>query len=624
MGIEKVEKVYLVGFQEVQEKLLERLQQEEIIHLDYPSREDISYTEPSINKEIEKAINVLSLYEEKKFLEEIFTEPYFLKKDQFYAVNAHSLKETVKAILNLASQKESLSSKIKSIEEKISLLSGYIFIECSWQEFNSLKYISLIFIKIKPRQRTYLKDFFKEKKVFVKQIAFCDKEEIWAIVGEKSEIENILKEKIILPLELPLSIWEEYPDKNVPQTIASLKKQIFFLKKQAENIDKEIRKQLSYKDKLMIVYDFFLNEEFKNSIEKSTLKTKRLFFLKGWILSSQREKFAKLIEEFKDKVYFRMAPPLPEEVVPTKLKNKKFINPFSIIVNMYGAPHPHSLDPTPFVAPFFFLFVGLCISDAGYGVLLSFFSLYILKRKKLTEGAKNFFSLLFCLGISTFLVGLILGGFFGINLPFKMIDILKHPFPFLIFCFLLGYFQVLFGIVLKIYLEFKNKNYQKTLLNTSWFTLLISSVGFFIFKFTIFKILSFISILGIIVFASSAKNIFVHTGVGLYELYGITKYFSDVLSYSRLLALGMATGVIAMVINLLAKMSFKANILGAIGALGILIGGHVFNFLINLMSGFIHSARLQFVEFFSKFFELGEEFFQPLRIHTRYTHITEE
>ena len=120
-------------------------------------------------------------------------------------------------------------------------------------------------------------------------------------------------------------------------------------------------------------------------------------------------------------------------------------------------------------------------------------------------------------------------------------------------------------------------------------------------------------------FSSSRKNIFLRVLKGLYELYGITRYFSDILSYSRLLALGMATGMIAMVVNILARLAFHIPGVGIIVAGLILVGGHIFNILINLMSGFIHSARLQFVEFFSKFYQLGGRFFELLRFKTRFS-----
>jgi V/A-type H+-transporting ATPase subunit I len=139
----------------------------------------------------------------------------------------------------------------------------------------------------------------------------------------------------------------------------------------------------------------------------------------------------------------------------------------------------------------------------------------------------------------------------------------------------------------------------------------------------LFKYFSIASICAILLFSSRSKNLVSRIGIGLYELYGITKYFSDVLSYSRLLALGMATGVIAMVVNLLARSSLHIPFIGFIVALLIFLGGHTFNIAINLMSGFIHSARLQFVEFFSKFFTLGSSFFEPFTYKTKYIGLTD-
>ncbi|UCG34631.1 MAG: hypothetical protein JSW17_03820 [Candidatus Omnitrophota bacterium] len=255
--------------------------------------------------------------------------------------------------------------------------------------------------------------------------------------------------------------------------------------------------------------------------------------------------------------------------------------------------------------------------------MLALISGYILWKKKLTETGKKFFTFLSYLGIATFLVGAALGGWWGKPAPLRVIDVMASPFQFLLFCFALGFIQVITGIVMRIYIEVKNKNYQKAISQLGWIGLLVSLPLYFGAKIIIFKTLSFVSVAGILLFSSRSKNVFARIGIGLYELYGITKYFSDVLSYSRLLALGMATGVIAMVINLLAGLAFKIPVLGIVFALGILVGGHLFNLAINLMTGFIHSARLQFVEFFSKFFDLGKKYFEPLKIRTKYNHVTQ-
>ncbi len=433
-----------------------------------------------------------------------------------------------------------------------------------------------------------------------------------------------MKEEKLELLELPISIWKEFESYSPIEAKKILEQKLSEIHHQIEDLDKRLKTYLVYKEELMLFYDYLLNENFKDALAESFLKTKRLFILEGWVLEKEEKELTSSLSRFGEKVYIRVREPFKEEIPPTKLRNKPVFEPFQILVNMYGVPHPASLDPTVFLAPFFFFFVGICISDAGYGAILAGLSFYILKRKKLTYSGKIFFRLLFLLGLSTFLVGFLLGGFLGISLPFKGIDILNSPFQFLLFCFFLGFLQVLLGVVLKVYLEFKNKNYQRAISFLSWAGMLISLPSFFIFKLTMFKFLSIGAGLGILLFSSESKNILKRFAIGLYELYGITRYFSDILSYSRLLALGMATGVIAMVINLIAKLALSIPFVGFLIAGGIFLGGHIFNLSINLMGGFIHSARLQFVEFFSKFFTLGKDFFQPLKIETKYAALLKE
>ena len=621
MAIEKVKRVQILGFQELQKDTLKNLQEAEVIHLEQPSFKSIVFEDTSESRDIKKAVNFLASYEEKSFLGDIFKESFFLKKKDFKRASTEDLQSIIKEILNSALKKEQLHALLQDFKARVDSFLKFSFIDVSLAYLQSLKYFSFLFIKVSIKGESKLKDIFQKKEAFIQKVSCIGKSSIFLVLIRKEyfkEAFELLKEKNFKVLDLPISIWEEFQNKSCLQAASALESQIEDIKSQIKEIDKMSNQYLTYKEKLMLLYDLSINENFKQDIEKNTLKTKRLFLMDGWILARQEKQFLEALGKLGDKIYVAIRQPKKGETPPSKLKNAKPLEPFQMIVDMYGAPHPKSLDPTLSVAPFFFLFVGLCLSDAGYGIALFLFSFYILKKKKLTYGAKNFFKLLCYLGIATFFVGLGLGNFFGISLPFKLIDILNYPFQFLLFCFLLGYIQILLGTGLRIFIEFKNRNYQKGLLYLSWMGLILSIVVFFTSKMVFLKFLSFGFVGAIILLASPTKNIFARIGIGLYELYGITRYFSDILSYSRLLALCMATGVIAMVINLLAKLTFQIPVIGIIAGLGILLGGHIFNILINLMSGFIHSARLQFVEFFSKFFELGTKFFEPLKIKTKY------
>jgi len=619
MAIERVKRVELLGLEEIKEEFIKELQKQELLHLDF-----ISFPKnlPELST-VETAINILSEFEDKNFLGDMFKEPVFLKKEEIENIDQTKLLEVCKEIIHLKNKLSQLKEKKKQLLKEIEELNFWKFLNFSLKDLQNLNIFSFVFIKVSEKDLDKLK---KELKIeaAIKEIYRVDKFKILVVItfkDKESNLRNFLKSKNIFILDLPLGIMRKNPELSLSELKNQIERELSVLNSEYENVLKEISKKQSFKKELMILYEFLYNSNLCKDTLKNLPKTKRFFGVTGWILEKDEKKFFNFLKRFEGKVYVKTREPLKTESPPTKLKNPQIISPFEILTTMYAPPSYYSLDPTMFLAPFFFFFVGVCISDAGYGLVLSVLSFYILKKKKLSSKAKLFFKLLGYLGISTFFVGVFLGSFFGIELPFKLIDMKTSPFEFLIFCFLVGLVQILLGLFLKAYLSLKRRNYNQFLLQVSWIGILVCLPLYFLVKSLLLKYLSILFCIGIILFSSESKNIIIRFFKGLYELYGISRYLSDVLSYSRLLALGMATGVIAMVINILAEFFFKIPVLGLILGGIFLVFGHSFNIFINLLSGFIHSARLQFVEFFPKFFELGKKYFEPFRIVTKYTRL---
>jgi V/A-type H+-transporting ATPase subunit I len=233
------------------------------------------------------------------------------------------------------------------------------------------------------------------------------------------------------------------------------------------------------------------------------------------------------------------------------------------------------------MAPFFFLFVGLCVSEAGYGLLVALVSLLLIKFAKPKGGLLQFLKLFTLLGISTAVLGALIGGWFGFPLRELMIlDPLQDPLSFLILALGLGFAQVWFGTLLNMINGIKNKLYLESIFAQGGWLMLLPSVVLYIYPQTkqpIWGILSLLGATGIVFFGSPSRNPFVRFFGGLYSLYGISRYLADVLSYSRLLALGLATSVIAMVVNTLCQTALGIPWVGWLLAALIFIGGHLFN-----------------------------------------------
>ncbi|RKY28694.1 MAG: hypothetical protein DRP61_01155 [Candidatus Omnitrophota bacterium] len=623
MSILKAEKVIIAGLQSSQEYLLKRLQKEGLVHIE-TLKESKSQPELTLLRELEEAIKFLSLYEEKKSFFQKVQEVFSLNREDLYK-ERDFFEESglVKKMLALKKELLKIREERKNKERELSQIQDFLFFDFSLKNLEFKEISWLVLSEERERIISLLeKGSLKDKPYFLAPL-FTKKKKLLFIFffnRDKGIFLSFFKENKLNLVSLP-SILTNYPDKTPYQIKVSLLKEIESLNREEEKKLKEVKNLTLFKNKLIFFYEYTLNSFLREEKKTSLLTTEKTFFVEGWVLSKDREKLKSILKEFRE-VFFTIREPRKGELPPVKLENPPLIKPFEIVVNMYGAPHPFSLDPTLFLSPFLFMFTGICISDAGYGLVLAGISWLFLKKLKPVGLIKSFLQLISYLGISTFVVGLLLGGVFGLPLRvFQVIDPLKDTFKFLLFCFFLGFIQVLVGMGIKAYLEFKRRKFLGFLVQLFWINLLLVLPLYFKYRIDFLKYLGIISAMGIVGFSSGHKNILVRLAQGLYELYGVSKYFSDILSYSRLVALGLATGVIAMVVNILAQLVFKIPILGIFLGIGVLIIGHSFNIFINLLSGLIHSARLQFVEFFSKFFELGGMFFEPFSYQTKYARI---
>ncbi|UCG34630.1 MAG: hypothetical protein JSW17_03815 [Candidatus Omnitrophota bacterium] len=364
MAIEKIKKVEIIGFDKIKYQVLRKLQEEEIIHLETPSFEKPPSLEAPNLRDLERAVKFLSFFEEKKFMGDIFPEVRFKNKEEFKTLKPEDFSLVIEELLKISSQTEERALKIKECYDELHTISQLTFINASLEEVHSLEHFSLLFLRLNKMERSKLKELVSPKQFVLKELPSENHRNIFVLLMHKHDLAEVavnLRKEGLNILDLALHVWANHPDKSPHKIIESLNNEISELTTQINTLKDKAREYLGYKEKLMHLYDFILNEEYNNSIEKGLLKTENFFLFDGWVLAKREEELLKALEEFGDKIYTHLRQPKEGEIVPTYLKNNKVISPFEILVKMYGPPHPRSLDPTRILAPFFFLFVGICI-----------------------------------------------------------------------------------------------------------------------------------------------------------------------------------------------------------------------------------------------------------------------
>ena len=395
---------------------------------------------------------------------------------------------------------------------------------------------------------------------------------------------------------------------------------------------------------LYAAFDYLSILKSKKDIEKYIKQTKKVIIIEGWILEKDLNKLKNtLYKKFKElEVVF--SDPKETDDIPVALKNNKFVEPFESVTELYGIPKYTEFDPTPLFTPFYFIFFGMCLSDAGYGLVIAVLSYLALKKFKFEGMAKKFFGLFFLGGISTFIMGAIMGSWMGDTLNYlpenllfiktflidkiALLDPIKNPMPLLLISLSLGVIQIYAGFIIKFIANVKENKIKTGLMDQGSWLLLISGILLFVIASTIGSLAGFKIMAKYIMWAGllflvltqgrSNKNIILKVAGGVISLYNLIGYFSDILSYSRLFALGLSTAVLAVVVNNFVMLFKDIPIVGIILAVLVFILGHLFNLVINGMGAFIHSTRLQYVEYFTKFYEGGGTPFKPFKIITKY------
>ncbi|HPB16054.1 MAG TPA: V-type ATP synthase subunit I [Clostridia bacterium] len=438
----------------------------------------------------------------------------------------------------------------------------------------------------------------------------------------------------------------EYNFEGIPHfIIEDNKRDIAKLRTKIDKAKESLKEHASKISEIQAVYDHFSISKGLLVVDDKILSGKYSYIIDGWIPKEKAEKIANELEKnYICDVILR--DPYDDEQFPVLLKNGFMGEAVSGVTEMFSLPNCREADPNPVTAIFFALFFGMMLSDAGYGLIMVIACALVLIKFKLEFSTSRFIKLMLISGIATILVGALYGSWFGNFIPTILSDTsldialwfdpIKDPNRLLMWSLILGIIHIYVGYGIKGYNRIKKKKYLDAVLDVlPWY---------FFFTTACFMVSSYIpsvpegiynalTPIGTKLFPYAAAAILLTQGRhkkgilgklfgGIASFYDLISFMGDVLSYSRLLAMGLATGVIGTIINQMGS-SGGFTIVGVISFTLIFVVGHGFNFAINALGAYVHSSRLQYIEFFNKFFEGGGIAYSPLFEDTKYIKIKE-
>ncbi|NMD38019.1 MAG: V-type ATP synthase subunit I [Christensenellaceae bacterium] len=634
MAIVKMKRFYLLAMQADKEKLLKTLQQlgsVQITDAVEEAKELMVETGSPQNTDLDRlrwAINYIGKYsDEKKPL--FATDVYISRTESEEALsNASQMFDIVKQAEELEREFGKLNSQKLKLNSDKDELKPWLAMDIP---LNSIKNTNdtvqfLGYIQNASLDKLKESEALADSLVYTKNISVISGTSYMLVVVHKDDYNKINK------------LFKDYGftnvnfaniDTNAQTAIEDIDNSLA----EADKAEKDIINKLTELSKnihnMQILYDVLkLDDDRYRAVEKF-VNTSSTFYAKGWIPEKSVATMEEELKKVSSAVSIEVMEPEEGDVPPVLLHNNKFVTPFESVVTGFSLPSPDSIDPSAVMAPFFANFFGMMLSDAGYALIMLIAIPIILKKYKPKLVTRNMLKLMIFGAIATVIWGALYNTWFGFGLfpQFALFDAVNKPMPVMLACVAIGAVHLFTGLIVAAYMNIKNGDVLAAVYDQLSWALLLIGLGLMVVPnlSNIGQILALVGAALIVLFAGrEKKNFFGRILSGFGALYGMSSWISDLLSYMRLFGMGLATGVIGMVINKLIGTVFEAGIIGVVIGSVLFIFAHIFNLGINALGAYVHSCRLQYIEFFSKFFVDGGKEFKPLSENTRYIKIVED
>lgn len=646
MAVVEMKKVFVVSLSDYKERMVQQLQKMGILQIvdlkeklsdpewaailqeDHLS-EEISALDVKLS-ELKFAVDFLARYDQRKksFLETFTGSKVVMNRDDFKAKAGRMDKagELYRQCKALDEKLNELRNEEASCRSLIEQLTPWSELSVPLSEIKDTQHTRVLMGTVENDYLASLRDELAEiSPTLYLQIVSADKHLSYAFLiyrpddAPEAALRNANFSRVVFP-EL---------SRTPLESIQMLQKKIEKIAEDVKDVERQAMAMLSERPILFAIHDALAAEREQKSVVRNFARTERTFVIEGWVKAKDIESLSQAMHEITEAVAVDVREPEEGEAAPVALQNNPLVEPFEAVTELYALPVSGGYDPTPAMAPFFFIFFGAMLGDAGYGIVLSLLAWFAMKKIRMAGLGKKLFQLLFISGIASFLFGVLTGSYFGDLIKIKPIwfSPSDDPMRMILVSLAIGVVQVIYvGLGLKFYLEIKQGNTIEALCDVgSWIVFL---TGIFLYYGggilgpavqTVGRVLLWAGMLTILLMtARGERNPLKRIGAGLYALYGISSYLGDVLSYSRLLALGLASAVIASVFNTMGGLLSSSGAVGTVLAVIFLIGAHAFNLIINVLGAYVHSSRLQYVEFFGKFYDSGGKKFSPFKVSTKY------
>ena len=459
------------------------------------------------------------------------------------------------------------------------------------------------------------------------------KEEIGVAVSYATKDESYAHEELA---KARFTVFKYPFERTVAEELSSVLQRKQQVLRDEKELRELIKKDVALTEQLKLWSEVLYNDLQREESGKLLLNTTHVFVMQGYLKANEYTLVEQQLAEYVPSgEYAFLEQEIAEEeyeTVPTVLENHPLVAPFETITEMYGLPKYGQLDPTPFTMPFYMAFFGMMSADIGYGLILWAATGALLKFLHLDKGMKKNIQFFHLLSYPTIAWGIIFGSFFGVDMPFQLLSLTNDLTTIMAMSVIFGVIQILLGLGLGAYTNIRNKQYKDAYLsNIGWLAILLGLVLYIVGAVLvqvpavafIGQWMAIIAAIGIVVVSilTSANKLAGLAG-GLYNLYGISGYVGDIVSYTRLMALAVSGGSIAAAFNTL--VGFLPPVAKFTVGILMIVLLHALNIFLTFLGSYVHGLRLQFVEYYAKFYEGGGRKFAPLKTYEKYIEVKQK